>query len=49
VVSEDKLFYPVTQFPALKFLVITGNPFALQQDQQQSNNVNVVAAYTGSN
>lgn len=49
MLSEDKLFYPVTQLPNLKFLVITGNPFALQQDQQQSANVNVVAAYTGTN
>ena len=32
VIHEEKLFYPVTQLPALKYLVITGNPFALEQD-----------------
>ena len=32
VPSEDKLFYPVTQLPNLKLLVITGNPFAMQQE-----------------
>ena len=30
VMHEEKLFYPVSQLPALKYLVITGNPFALQ-------------------
>jgi Leucine-rich repeat (LRR) protein len=29
VLLEEKLFYPVTQLPSLKYLVITGNPFAL--------------------
>ena len=28
VPTEDKLFYPVMQIPSLKYLVITGNPFA---------------------
>lgn len=36
VLSEDKLFYAVTQLPNLKYLVITGNPFALQQQQAQN-------------
>ena len=27
---EDKLFYPVMHIPSLKYLVITGNPFATQ-------------------
>lgn len=27
--SEDALFYPVIQIPSLKYLVITGNPFAM--------------------
>jgi hypothetical protein len=30
--SEAKLFYPVMQIPSLKYLVITGNPFAMRQD-----------------
>ena len=30
VPTEDKLFYPVTHIPSLKYLVITGNPFAVQ-------------------
>jgi len=32
VASEEKLFYVVTELPSLRYLVITGNPFALQQD-----------------
>ena len=32
VAHEEKLFYTVSQLPQLKYLVITGNPFALQQD-----------------
>jgi hypothetical protein len=32
VQSEDKLFFPVTQIPNLKYLVITGNPFAMKQE-----------------
>ena len=34
VMLEEKLFYPVSQLPALRYLVITGNPFALQQQSQ---------------
>ena len=30
VPHEEKLFYAVSQLPQLKYLVITGNPFALQ-------------------
>ena len=30
VPTEDKLFYPVMHIPSLKYLVITGNPFAVQ-------------------
>ena len=32
VPSEEKLFYAATELPSLRYLVITGNPFALQQD-----------------
>ena len=32
VPNEAKLFYPVVQIPSLKYLVITGNPFAMRQD-----------------
>lgn len=35
VPHEEKLFYAVAQLPSLKYLVITGNPFALQQQTQQ--------------
>lgn len=49
VPEEEKLFYAVSQLPALRYLVITGNPFALQQDQQQEASLNVVMPYTGSN
>ena len=34
VSHEEKLFYAVAQLPSLKYLVITGNPFALQQTTQ---------------
>ena len=27
--TEDKLFYPVMHIPSLRYLVITGNPFAV--------------------
>lgn len=30
VQSEDKLIWPVVQIPTLRYLVITGNPFAMQ-------------------
>ena len=29
VMTEDKLFYPVMHIPSLRYLVITGNPFAV--------------------
>lgn len=32
VQSEDQLFWPVTQIPSLRYLVITGNPFAVSSD-----------------
>lgn len=32
VVSEEGLFYPVLQIPSVRYLVITGNPFAMRQD-----------------
>jgi hypothetical protein len=32
VPNEAKLCYPVVQIPSLKYLVITGNPFAMRQD-----------------
>jgi hypothetical protein len=32
VTNEDGLFYPVVQIPSVRYLVITGNPFAMRQD-----------------
>ena len=47
VPHEEKLFYAVAQLPSLKYLVITGNPFALQQ--QTSQPTGIIIPYSGSN
>jgi Leucine-rich repeat (LRR) protein len=32
VMSEERMFWPVIQIPALRYLVITGNPFAMRRE-----------------